>query len=216
MFTLSCQPRGRMNPIFSDGARSSLAFEDTGCCSEVLPIVVQMFIVNIINQHLDLSPSARSWCETTHVTCSRSCCETIHVTCSWQEGTWHKRRRFRFRLKTLHSHSIHPPSTWPNKEAALLTYINYKWKRCHTLQLWGWLCNYCMTSLMIIILFSILQAAKSVGTWSLCGCIGGKLRDGHLSISSNCSKFMWYTCDCTISTHDLAQKCAARNHVDYI
>ena len=59
------------------------------------------------------------------------------------------------------SHSIHPPSTWPNKKAALLTYINYKWKHCHTLQLWGWLCNCSMMSLMIIILFSILQAAKS-------------------------------------------------------
>ena len=34
----SCQPRGRMSSIFSDGARTSpLAFEDAGCRSEVTP-----------------------------------------------------------------------------------------------------------------------------------------------------------------------------------
>ena len=173
-----------------------------------LPIVAQMFIVNIINQHLDLCLLVRG--HGVRLPTSRAAGRKELDTNGEDSGSgWKRYTAIQF---IHHPHDLtkklhYLPILIINGNAATpcscgVDCVTTVWHH-------SWLSS-------SFPYFKQQRTEWSVRTWPLCGCIGGKLRDGHLSISSNCSNFMWYTCDCMISTHDLAQKCAARNHVDYI
>ena len=132
-----------------------------------LPVLVQMFIVDIINQHLDLCLLV--WGHGVRL-------YPRHVQLAG--GNLTQMGTIQVQVENVTQPLIHPPSTWPNKGAAL---INYKWKRCHTLQLWGWLCNCSWHHSWLSSSFTYLKQRRaewSMETWPLCGCIGKKLRDG--------------------------------------